>query len=244
MDQRYAEYYRRLHAEHWWWRSREAFLIDRIASTFGAGDIGPILDVGCGDGLFFPKLRAFGTPEGIEIDPAALGGRPPAPNIHLGPFDQSFQPGKTYRLVLMLDVIEHVPDDAGFLKRAVDLLAPGGRILITVPALQWLWTQHDELNHHQRRYTKKRFAAVARDAGMAIDDSRYFFLWTVPVKLMVRARERLFRPSADRLPKIPHPAVNAALRAFSHAEHVILGRLAPLGSSLFVIGSRADAGRR
>jgi SAM-dependent methyltransferase len=236
MDLSYAKYYRRLYEEHWWWRAREAFVLDRIRSLFGTGDIGPILDVGCGDGLFFPKLREFGTPEGIEIDPAALGGKRPAQNIHLGPFDQTFQPGKTYRMILMLDVVEHVRDDVAFLERALELLAPDGHILITVPALQWIWTHHDDLNHHLRRYTRKRLAAVAGAAGMEIEESRYFFLWTVPVKLMERLRGRFFGPG-PHLPVIPPAPVNAALIALSRAEHVLLGRLrVPLGSSLFVTG--------
>jgi SAM-dependent methyltransferase len=241
VDPDYAASYRRLYAEHWWWRSREAFVLDRIHSMFGPGDIGPILDVGCGDGLFFSKLRAFGTPEGIEIDPAVFGTTPAAPNIHVGPFDRSFQPGKTFRLILMLDVIEHVGDDVGFLRRAVELLSPGGRIMITAPALEWIWTQHDELNRHVRRYTRRRLAAVAREAGMSIEESRYFFFWTVPVKLMVRARERLFGSTAGRLPTIPSGPLNAALTAFSRAEHVLLGRIgAPLGSSLYLAGSRTE----
>lgn len=75
--------------------------------------------------------------------------------------------GKDYSLILMLDVLEHLEDPVGALQHAVDLLTPEGTLLITVPAFMALWTNHDVLNHHLTRYTKRSFSNVARGQDSA-----------------------------------------------------------------------------
>ena len=116
----------------------------------------------------------------------------------MGPFDRSFQPGKRYSLILMLDVLEHLADAPAALAYAVELLEPEGVLMITVPAFRWLWTSHDDMNHHGTRYTKQTFARLADLAGMRIDTCRYFFHWLVPLKLAVRAKECLLTASPRR----------------------------------------------
>src|SRR6266545_1573241 len=110
MDPEYALHYRRLYECHWWWRAREDFILAAL-ERLRPGVGGAILDVGCGDGLFFEKLSRLGLVEGIEMDPTGVtpGGRW-ASRIHIQPFDESFQPGRQYALVLMLDVLEHFAD--------------------------------------------------------------------------------------------------------------------------------------
>jgi SAM-dependent methyltransferase len=235
----YAAYYRHLYENHWWWRAREQIILGHLARLKPAGGFGPILDVGCGDGLFFEKLRAFGEPEGVEEDAALVTavGRAQGP-IHVGPFDESFRPGRRYALILLLDVIEHFRDDRACLRRALDLLAPGGTILVTVPAFRALWTAHDDVNQHRTRYTRATLGRVAQAAGFRIDHAEYLFQWTALLKLVVRAKEALWRPG-PALPPVPGPAVTEVLRAAAVAEHRFLHRLrVPFGSSLLAIGGQ------
>ena len=167
MHPEYALFYRELYEKHWWWRAREDLILETLERLAPGGGVeGPILDVGCGDGLFFDKLARFGSVEGIEMDPTGVSpvGRW-RERIRVQPFDATFQPGKTYALVLLLDVIEHFEDPVGCLRRAVELLAPGGAILVTVPAFRALWTRHDEINRHFTRYTRRGLESVARAAG-------------------------------------------------------------------------------
>lgn len=244
MDRRYADKYRDLFERHWWWRAREDEILWYLRRLRLAGDPPHILDVGCGDGLFFPQLERFGHVEGIENDGAVVA--PTADRrsrIHVRPFDQSFEPGRRFALITMLDVLEHFEDRVASLRRAVELLEPDGTLLITLPAFPSLWTAHDEFNHHYVRYTKQSFAEDARRAGARIDEMRYFFLWPALVKLLVRAKERLFG-GAPEPAEVPPAPLNAVLYAACLLEHRI-GRLVPFpfGSSLIIRAGREGAPR-
>lgn len=237
MDRTYVAAYRDLYLRHWWWRSREERIVSVLEALQPEHGWGAILDVGCGDGLFFDVLARFGrVVEGIEMDPAAVRPQGPAADrIRLGPFDETFVPGTKYGLVLMLDVLEHLPDPVGSLRRAADLLEPGGKIVLTVPAFPSLWTSHDTLNHHFVRFTRASLAETARRAGVRILDGRYFFGWTAPIKLLVRAKERLFG-ATPRPPSVPPTWLNRALYLLSRAEDGVFRRIRlPFGSSLLAV---------
>lgn len=237
MDPEYAARYRRLHANHWWWRAREAFIIDVLERRRGAGPAdGRILDVGCGDGLLFERLSRYGEVEGVEPDRASVtpDGRWSS-RITVGPFDDTFDPGHRFAQVLMLDVLEHVADPSAMLRRAMEVLEPGGFAIVTVPALPALWTRHDVLNHHHVRYTRTALEARAVEAGARVESARYFFHWLAPVKLAVRLKESLVRDE-PRSPEIPPRWLNAALASLSRAEQLTVSRLpVPFGSSLLAV---------
>ena len=76
--------------------------------------------------------------------------------------------GRDFDLALLLDVLEHIADDRGSLAGIAGLTHPAGKILITVPACQWLWSGHDERHHHKRRYSKKDLTAVLHDSGLIV----------------------------------------------------------------------------
>ena len=191
--------------------------------------------MGCGDGLFFPDLEAFGKVSGVEADERIVDPQGPYfAQIHLGLFDQSFQTDQRFDWIVMLDVLEHIPDPVAALEKARNLLKPGGRILLTVPAFNLLWTRHDDFNHHVTRYTKKMMTVQAEQAGFKIDNQHYLYHWTFPAKLLVRLKERFSsaEPSPAQLPaKIP----NAILKLLCRFEQATLTQLRPpFGSSLVV----------
>lgn len=236
MDPLYAREYRELYETHWWWRAREDLVLSTLAGLRPGGRWGAILDVGCGDGLFFEKLSKLGDVEGIEMDPTGLdrSGRW-VDRIRVSPFDESFQPGKQYDLILMLDVLEHFPDPESRLRRAIGLLAPGATLLITVPAFRALWTSHDVLNHHFTRYTRRGLTELVRQAGGEVRRARYFYQWMVPLKLAAHVREALV-PAAPEVPRVPPAWLNAALYRLSRLEQRLLGSVpVPFGSSLLVV---------
>jgi SAM-dependent methyltransferase len=243
----YAAEYAKLYNGHWWWRARETFILDALSNVHvprGAA----ILDVGCGDGLLFDRLAEIGDVEGIEPHgPSVTPGGPWADRIHVQPFDETFDPGRLYGLVLLLDVLEHLPEPVAGLRRAIELLDTGGALVVTVPAFNALWTAHDDLNHHVTRYTRGLLGGQVRQAGGRIERSRYFFQWMVLPKLAVRASEAL-RGSRPKPPGIPPRLANEALRRLSIAEQMTVTRLdLPFGSSLLAVvrrdaGARQDAG--
>ena len=235
MDSVYAAAYPELYRRHWWWRAREAILLRTIATLLD--DRPPprrILDVGCGAGLFFDALQPFGHVEGIESDRDAveMAGRW-KPNIFQGQLDASYRPDEPYDVILMLDVLEHLTEPERLLRHARRLLKPGGRILITVPAFNWLWTRHDDVNHHVRRYTRSAMRNTLRDAGLVVTGATYLFQSLVLPKAMVRIMESL-QKRPPSVPRIPGAALNGALQAWLRGEYA-LGRWLPFGTSLMVV---------
>jgi SAM-dependent methyltransferase len=241
MDRGYAVAYRDLFRKHWWWRAREHVILEAIESHRPAGGWTSILDVGCGDGLFFDQLRTLGTVDGIETDPTAL--TPDGPwreRIHVGPFDRSFEPGRRYSLILMLDVLEHFPDPLFRLQRAGELLAPDGYLIVTVPAFEMLWTMHDDLNRHFARFRRKTLGALLEQAGFRVESSRYFYHWTFPIKLLVRLKEAVFGGEPVP-PAVPRRWANRFLYNVSRIEQKTLGRLpVPFGTSVLAVAKRSQ----
>lgn len=241
MDAGYLGAYRDLYLRHWWWRAREALLTREIERLAARGAFGRILDVGCGDGLFFPTLQRFGDPAGIEPAPEML--TPDGPwraRIHAGPLDASYQPEHRFGLVLALDVIEHLADPHAFLDHVRRVIAPGGWFVATVPAFRALWTAHDDLNEHVTRYRRGEFASLVAAHGLAVTHARYFFVSLAAAKLLVRALEKVRRPR-PRPPRVPTAPVNAILEAACRAEQALLGRHAPwFGSSLLLVARAPD----
>lgn len=236
MDQEYGERYRTLYERHWWWRARTDYILETIRRCRPSD--GSILDIGCGDGLFFDRLAEFGQVEGVEPCAQLVSqDNPSRGRIYVCPFDENFQPGKRYSLVLMLDVLEHLERPVEALKQAMNLLAPEGIFIATVPAFMALWTNHDALNHHFTRYTKRSLRAVAQKAGMRIREERYLYHWVCPIKIGVRVTENTLKLK-PKPPVISNDFLNQFLYHLSRVEQKTLTRLPmPFGSSLLLVGS-------
>jgi len=245
VDPEYGKQYRMLYERHWWWRARERIVLKEIHGLNPTGPWGPILDVGCGDALFFPKLSALGDVQGVESDKSLVSPRSSERwKIHLRSFDPTFHPKEAFDLILLLDVLEHMKNPVLALSHALDLLAPGGKLLVTVPAFPVLWTSHDEANHHYLRYTYSSFGKLAEEAGMRILRRRYLFHWMFGPKLIQRGIEQVFGKGREpQSPSIPPRWVGRFLESLCVAESAVLGPLSiPFGSSLLVVGDRKDWG--
>lgn len=245
----YAQRYRFLWERHWWWRSREALLLSWIAKLMEGRKCENcrILDIGCGDGLFFDRLSSFGEVEGLETDPSFASDPRWQGRIRLGSLGEEAEilPDASYDLVLMLDVVEHIADDIAALRAARSALKPGGHLLITVPALGWLWSRHDEWNEHYRRYNPRELERVLAAAGFEFGTMRYFFVWTVGPMLvrrwlLSRTKSGAGGEAVDLALGIPPAPINRLLTLVSRAEHA-LGRYIPwpIGSSLLAVAQVA-----
>ena len=238
MDSSYALEYRRLHEQHWWWRVRQQDVLAMLRKLHRHNRQARILDVGCGDGLMFDELAQFGHVAGVEVDATIVSeSNRWRDRISICPFDASYQPGEKYDTILMLDVLEHLPDPRGALQHALNLLTTDGTLLITVPAFRFLWTTHDDLNHHFTRYNRRTFRQLVEGLG-TIRTMRYTFHWLFLAKLAVRAKETVFH-SEPRSPRIPPDAINRALYALTRMEQSLLSRLhVPFGGSLMALVGR------
>lgn len=232
MDPGYAAAYRELYERHWWWRAREAFLLERLRAAASGGIGRRILDVGCGDALFFDDLAAFGTVRGVEPDADVLSEGPWRAAIHAGTLETYSAEGP-FDWILMLDVLEHIETPEATLARARELATDGASLFLTVPAFESLWTRHDDLNHHFTRYDRSSLAAELSGAGWEMAESEYFFHWLAPLKLLVRLKEKL-APGDPRVENVPPRPINQLAFAVSVLEQRLLpGRRIPFGTSLY-----------
>ncbi len=226
---------------HWWYRARRDILADLIARKIAPPADARILEIGCGTGHNLAMLGRFGQVDAIEVDGAARDmasrrlGRAvmnaPLPELR-GVADGA------YDLIAILDVLEHVEADEAALIGMAAKLKSGGRILITVPAHPWMWSAHDVVNHHKRRYTKASLRDVIARAGLQLDMMSYFNSLLFPLAAAARVAGRVTgkEDSDDTLP--PRP-VNALFEKLFGLERYFLGRLPfPPGVSLVAIVSR------
>ena len=130
-----------------------------------------ILEAGCGTGGNLAMLARFGRVSAFEPDGDArhAARAKSTADIRDGrlPDQVPFQP-ETFDLVAMLDVLEHIDDDVAGLRALCATLQRGGQVLVTVPAFPFLWSRHDELHHHKRRYRKRGLVAAAEAAGLEV----------------------------------------------------------------------------
>jgi SAM-dependent methyltransferase len=184
---------------HWWYRGRRRVLRVALDSLDLPRDA-RLLDAGCGSGRNMVELRDFGAVSGLEpsaqsaaaAEARAIGPVAAAP-IEAMPFgDASFDAATS------LDVIEHIDDDRAALRELRRVVRPGGFLVLTVPAYQWLWSDHDERNQHRRRYSRSTLVSAARNAGWSPVWTSYFNALLLPVAVAARLVERVRRPAPGR----------------------------------------------
>jgi SAM-dependent methyltransferase len=222
---------------HWWYHGRRRIVIDLVA-RLPLPPQAHILDAGCGSGRNLVELARFGTAVGLE--PSARGaevarargvGEVVEAGIDSMPFDDA-----SFDLITLLDVLEHIEDDRGALLGLRRVARPGGVLLITVPAYPQLWSSHDELNLHYRRYTRRALLDRAEEAGWRPLRTTHFNALLLPVAAAWRFAERLRpnqEPSSSELVRTP-AALNWLLEQPLRAEAGLLrsGRRIPAGLSL------------
>ncbi|MDB5691964.1 MAG: class SAM-dependent methyltransferase [Alphaproteobacteria bacterium] len=229
-----------LDRKHWWYRARREVLATLIARKIALPADARILEIGCGTGHNLDMLKRFGRVDATEMDGAARA----IASERLGrPVRDATLPALTgvpngsYDLVAILDVLEHVEEDKAALASMAEKLRPGGRILVTVPAHPWMWSAHDEVNHHKRRYTRRTLRAAVAEAGLTLDLLTYFNSLLFPVAAAARLAGRMAgnKDSDDSLP--PEP-LNRLFEAIFRTEGYAIGRLPfPPGVSLAAIVS-------
>jgi SAM-dependent methyltransferase len=169
----YASYYRH-EDRHWWFRWRFE-LITRLVAEQKTGQTFRILDAGCGTGQMLKHLEQLGDAIGIDSSAQATSfaqSRGVKKLVRGSITDVPF-PEATFDCIVALDVIEHIEDDFGILQSLHEVLKPGGRLIITVPAYKLLWSEHDEINHHKRRYTAPDLRRLIEQAGFSVDRVTY-----------------------------------------------------------------------
>jgi putative flippase GtrA/SAM-dependent methyltransferase len=229
---------------HWWYRGRRMILtaeIDRLGLPEGSR----LLDAGCGSGRMLDDLAGYGTVSGTDTSlwaVAAARGRGHR-NVELEAVEHLHHPDESFDLVTCLDVLEHVPEDQRALAELWRVTAPGGHLLVTVPAYQTLWSAHDVANHHYRRYRKRGLCSSAQEAGWEVERTTYFNSLLLPAAALVRLARRPDRSHSSRSELSLTPRwLDGLLELPLRVEAMLLrhgGRL-PAGLSLLALFHNPD----
>ncbi len=239
MERHLHEDMNRLESTHWWFLARREILAKTIESFVPAG--GAILDVGCGTGFVLERLAERYEVHGLDSAELAVEycKQRGLSNVHLGLLGTADFGRKDFDLVTFLDVIEHLDDDVGALVAAKSMLRERGLVLITVPAFQFLWSAHDEVHHHRRRYTRDSLEQAVRAAGYRPKYVSYFNTVLFPLIAGVRMAQKLLgkRDASDA--QEPSPLVNKVLyRAFSAERSLLPKTSLPFGVSLLCVAEK------
>jgi SAM-dependent methyltransferase len=229
-----------LDERHWWYVARRKVLTELIRRRAQPPAGARLLEIGCGTGHNLQMLAQFGSVDALEVDETARAlaekrlGKP----VFSAPLpDLNGLPDGEYDLVAAFDVVEHIEDDRASLQGIVRLLKPGGKLVLTVPAHQWMWSAHDVVNHHQRRYSKSGLKRLVDDSPLRRETIGYLNSLLFPVAVAERLFSKM-RGKDDADLSLPPKLLNQVLERVFAAERALIGRFPlPPGLSLFAIAS-------
>jgi SAM-dependent methyltransferase len=221
--------------DYWWYRARSHLLESALAKYVGTPD--RVLDVGSADG---PSVQwMFGDYERVALD-VDLRGLQPGKGVCASAMALPFR-DSSFDVVSAFDVIEHCEPEAAALQEIARVLRPGGRLLASVPAYQWAWTDHDVQAGHYRRYTRPRLLNALQAAGFQVERCTYGFAGVFPFFAAERLKRRISATQAEGLPQVS-PTADRILTGLSRWEaRWLRTRNVGYGSSVFVAATKPAA---
>ncbi len=237
-----------LEDSHFWFVSRRRIFFDLLDRTLAGHQDLRVLEIGCGAGGMLGPLQRYGQVHGMDIDAEYLGycrNRGFTRLLCGSGHDLPFRDG-SFDVVALFDTIEHIPDEARALAEVRRVLRPGGTLFVSVPAYEWLWSNNDDIAHHQRRYTRGRLQRSLRKAGLTVRRSTYFNTFLLPLivpsifwqKLMGRLG-RLPAGFNNTTVRVPAPLNWLFTRIMSGERHLLHHVSLPIGHSLIAIATPA-----
>jgi SAM-dependent methyltransferase len=229
-----------LDQRHWWYRARREVLAALIRRMVRPAPGAQILEIGCGTGHNLAMLGEFGHVDALELDEEsrAFAEQRLGRSIMRAPLPELADvPDRHYDLIGAFDVIEHIDDDRAALASIAAKLKRGGTFVMTVPAHQWMWSAHDVVNHHKRRYARRALRALIESSPLELITVGYFNSLLFPAAVVERLSSKLRgKDNADLT--LPPAPLNAALERTFALERHLVGRLPlPIGLSLFAVAS-------
>lgn len=234
MDADYTRKMADLQTHHWWYEGRRIILASLI-KNLDLAVRATILEAGCGPGANLEMLACFGKVKAFEPDVFSVSHAEKISKLEVktGSLPSPIPYAEQFDLICAFDVIEHIDDDLAALRALGEKIKPGGHALFTVPAHMWLWSEHDDINHHKRRYTLKQFRNVLELAGYRVDKISYYNMWLFPLAASVRLTKKLFGIKDHDDMQMPSTFANKALCRLFSSEHYLLKRFnLPFGLSI------------
>ena len=219
--------YRRMYENedrYWWYVSRRELVVD-LAKKAGLTESARLVDIGCGTGANVSALSAVCRAAGVDFSTEALrfcrdrG----LTGLARGSAERLPLRDDVVDAIVATDILEHLDDDVAALKEFRRALKPGGRAIITVPAYQFLWGEHDEALMHKRRYVPRLLADRARAAGLEVEWISFSLCFLFPMALtrLLKRRTPSDRPPQAQIVQVPD-WLNRALIRFQRWETRLL----------------------
>jgi SAM-dependent methyltransferase len=224
--------------DHWWFVGRRA-IISKVIESLSLPSQARILEIGAGTGGNLEMLSRFGDVSASELDEFSREHAIHKTGIRVRkarlPDLLPFQT-KHFDLICLFDVLEHVEDDVGALRAITQFLKPEGRVLLTVPAHQWLWSVHDAELHHFRRYSAQQLQRIISQSGYMATKLSYFNAILFPLVAASRLGDRILSRRSATGTGMPPRLLNAFLSAMLSMEaHLITHARIPFGVSLLAL---------
>lgn len=193
MEKQYYKEYFKLERQHWWFKARLKILDFILQKKIQKTEPLKILNAGAATGATSVMLKTYGEVLSLEYDKDCSEFLSEILNEEVSndsltdlPFSE-----KSYDLVCAFDVIEHIEDDDKAIKEIYRVLNDSGHVYLTVPTFKILWSQHDVINHHYRRYTLKELKDILQANGFKVEYGTYFnFILFLPI-LIVRLLSKI-----------------------------------------------------
>ncbi len=236
----------RAESRHWWFRgSRRVVqeLLERYRPVGRGRAPLRVVDLGCGTGYTLSRLERVRGIEacGLDLSKAALGfcRRRGLDGLAVGRVEELPLASRSTEVLLALDVLEHIADDGAAVREMARVVHDEGIVIITVPAHNWLWSEHDEALRHKRRYQRRSLDHLLREAGFEVLFLSYYNTFLLPAIAAVRLWRRMW-PQRERKPtsdvSVPSAVLNSLLGSLLGAErHVLARSRLPLGVSLLAV---------
>jgi SAM-dependent methyltransferase len=228
--------------DYWWFVGRRALVASALQPVL-KNDGARLLDVGCGTGYNLESLR--GRCRGFGVDLAAEGlafcRERGLERLAQASAERLPYPDASFDVVTALDVLEHIDDDLAALHEWGRVLRPGGRLVLFVPAFEFLWSGEDYVSQHRRRYRRGPLESVLREAGFAVRKLTYANFLLLPGVVGPVLFQRLFRPRSmyeSNLKPLPGPLNRLLGTIFAQEARLLAHRDAAAGSSLFAVAER------
>lgn len=230
--------------ETYWWFVGRRLLVRQMVERYVGSEGLRLLDAGCGTGGTLSRLQGLGDLFGFDYSEFAL-----AYTRHRGftlltagdltalPFAES-----VFDVIVSCDVLEHLEDDRAGLAEMVRVLRPGGSLVLTLPAHQALWSEHDEALSHRRRYSARQLRRMLEENGTTVVKLSPVVTVAFAPILFFRLLQRLRRRRPDEpktdLRVLPRPLNNLLVGALKLENRLLRSLNLPVGTSLVAVARK------
>lgn len=228
----------------YWWNVGRFKIIDSFTKRYIQPSLkSRMVDLGCGTGATTLWLQKFGKVKGVDDSPKALDycRKRGLKDLTRSNMETLKLPSGQFDAAFALDILEHVKNDSKAIREIFRILKSGGKLLVTSPAYQWLWSEHDEVCHHQRRYTLVEMAQKLEAAGFIVRRQSYCIVFPFfPLVTLIHFRSWFKKDKKIMMSIVPLPApINQFLIFLLRLENFFLRFIDfPFGVSVILLAEK------